>query len=36
MEDKSMTLTEHLEALRRVLLVSIAALVIATIAVYFG
>ncbi|AOQ24005.1 twin-arginine translocase subunit TatC [Neomoorella thermoacetica] len=36
MEDKSMTLTEHLEALRRVLLVSIIALVIATIAVYFG
>ncbi|WP_338823073.1 Sec-independent protein translocase protein TatC [Moorella humiferrea] len=36
MEDKSMTLTEHLEALRRVLIVSIIALVIATIAVYFG
>ncbi|KYH33118.1 twin-arginine translocase subunit TatC [Neomoorella mulderi] len=36
MEDKSMTLTEHLEALRRVLLVCIIALVIATIAVYFG
>jgi sec-independent protein translocase protein TatC len=35
-KDKSMTLTEHLEALRRVLLVSIIALVIATIAVYFG
>lgn len=36
MDDKSMTLTEHLEALRRVLIVSIIALAIATIAVYFG
>lgn len=36
MEDKLMPLTGHLEALRRALLVSIVALVIATIIVYFG
>jgi len=36
MEDRSMTLTEHLEALRRALMISIVALAIATIAVYFG
>jgi len=36
LEDKPMSLTEHLGDLRRVLLVSIVALVIATITVYFG
>ncbi|GFN23563.1 twin-arginine translocase subunit TatC [Thermanaeromonas sp. C210] len=36
MEDKSMTLTEHLEELRRVLLVCLVALGISTIITYFG
>lgn len=36
MEDKSMTITEHLEELRRVLIVCLTALAVATAFTYFG
>lgn len=36
MEDKSMTITEHLEELRRVLIVCLTALGLATVVTYFG
>jgi sec-independent protein translocase protein TatC len=36
MQDKSMTLTEHLEDLRRVIIISALALIVATALTYFG